>query len=58
MRLKTREQLNPTEAFLAADPEKRQLYSMELNADEAAVQFKQLPWAKVLITPTRIFLRD
>jgi len=57
MRLKQPSELTPEEKFIAGQPEKRQLVSYEINADEASQFLKDLPWAQVIITPTRLFFR-
>lgn len=59
MRLKFKNDiLTPEDKFLLGIVESRQIVSYEINDQEAALMFKKLPWAKVLITPERYFFRS
>ena len=59
MRFKPRfKTLTADESALVKDPEKHQTMSFDLNEQDAKKMFKDLPWARLLITPRFFWFRD
>lgn len=58
MRLKEPDKLTPEEKMATMNCETAYRLSYDCNDLEAAKHFKELPWLKTLITPTRIFFRN
>jgi hypothetical protein len=50
--------LTPEETALVNDPDHRMKFATDLNEQEARKHFKEMPFAKVLISPRFWWFRD